>query len=173
MAERNDGFDIVSYLMGKQAGGGGGGGSNWTLLASEEYAVNTTSTSATAVASIKLPEGDYGPEDIIWVHIRDKAGKRNGYFFGHDGICLNYLAKRNATGSSGVATLLLYVSSEAWYVANNASFGVYVNNVSRAMDGQLTVNISARYSSGYGIIGGTYKVEVYKLTPASGMKIFD
>lgn len=149
------------------------GGGNWTLLTSTEYPVNTTSTSDTLVGNIQIP-GNYGPEDIIWVHIRDKAGKRNGSFYGTDTVLLNVGAKNNYTSDmTNGGKMLLSVTSVGGFAAASSTYGVFAKSFSRASSGALTANIYVRYNSSYGTINSTYKFDVYKLTPASGMTIFD
>lgn len=155
------GFDPISFLMGKAAGGGGGGGGGgaWTLIGSAEYEVSTTSTSSTTVGTISLDVEDLTDNDIVWVNIRDKAGQRNDYFFGSDSI---YLKRPGSTFLNSPAQYLEYVSNNALVVFNTSSYGVFGSTIDYSAK---TVVINARYSSSYKTIDGTFKVEVYKLTP--------
>lgn len=90
--------DVTIFgVTGSFEGGGGGGGSSYTLLHSEEVTVSTTSTTVTNVKTIKLDTG-WTAEDIIYIRIRDKAGKRNGYFYGSDNFVINAYAKNGQTG---------------------------------------------------------------------------
>lgn len=153
----------------------GGGGSNWTLLASQEFTVNTSSTTATEVGAVTLPDNSLGAEDLVLVHVRDKAGKRNGYWYGSDCIFINNERANNPSSQVGVYTagrIILAVDSSGKYSVTSSTAGVYANALTQASSDHA-VKISSRYSSSYGTISGTYKVDVYKLTPASGMTIFD
>ena len=139
-------------------GGGGGGGSDYTLLASKEYEVSTTSTSETTVDTLNVP-GSYTKDFIIYVKVRDKAGKRAGYCTGIDQFFINNYAANGATGTiSTYGKITSYVSSSGFNNTGQA-YGVYVYSISSAGD----ISIRAKYSSSYGTIDGTYVVEVYAL----------
>ena len=92
------------------------------------------------------------------MHIRDKAGKRNGYFYGHDDV-LFYIASPSTKNKirSGI-----YVDNSGNYNGFTTDVGVYADDFS---PGVKNVEIRSRYNSSYGTINGTYKVDVYKLTP--------
>lgn len=143
---------------------GGGGGSNWTLLASTEYTVNTSSTTGIEVGTVSVDLSGVTNEDIIWVHIRDKAGPRSGYHYGTDNILFFKL-------NSLVMVEGFSFNANRIYNPYSDKKGVYVSGINI---GQNTISISAVYSySGSRTINGTFKVDVYKLTPASGMTMFD
>lgn len=152
----------------------GGGGSNWTLIGSAEFEVNTSSTTEATVGDVELSSYDFNKDDIIWIHIRDKAGKRNGYFYGNDTIFPNLTtANGNPNGTLNYALkLVIGVSSAGSHSLSSSSYGVYAYSVSKTQ-AEHKVLIKSKYNSSYGTIDGTYKVDVYKLTPASGMTIFD
>lgn len=156
---------------------GGGGGSNWTLVGSKEYTVNTTNTSTRVVGSIDLSDGNITKDDIIWVHVRDNAGKRNGYLYGTDTIFLN-LNLGNGVYGEGESeecklTFAIKCGSDGDYYFDRYSYqgyGVFAYDFS--ID-DLYVDIGSRYNSNYtGTINGTYKCDVYKLTVPSGMVMF-
>lgn len=136
---------------------GGGGGSNWTLLASKEFSANTTSTSQTTIGNIdldSLPTGDY----IIWIHVRDKAGARNGYFYGTDSFFLVFNGAR-PTNANPPGYTQRY-SGSAFSVSSTMR-GIYPYQINTSNQ----VVMYARYaSSTSGTINGTYKCDVYKLT---------
>lgn len=139
---------------------------NWTLLASQEYTVNTTSTSATSIDNIELNQSDIiDPEIPIWVHIRDKAGKRNGYFYGNDYVFVNAVRANNATDAfTATMNALTYVNSSGNYVTyTGSSYGVYARYLQHTASNHY-IQIYRRYNSNYGTINGTFKVDVYKLT---------
>lgn len=150
------------------------GGSSWTLLASKEFTVSTSSTTETEVGKVELPNSNYGPEDIIWVHIRDKAGKRSGYWFGSDSILINYpRGSINPASTDAIVTVAIFELGQCNGVSQSTSkFGIYpIKMTQEANDHEIT--IAAKYRASDGTIDGTYKVDVYKLAPASGMTIFD
>ena len=155
--------------------GGGGGGANYTLLAEKDITVSTTSTSASSAGTITGIDGLADPDAIIYVRIRDKAGKRAGYFYGSDNFFLN---TNKANGSTSAQTTALryihrFTTSSQWggYCgATTTGYGVYAYSV--ANNG--TLNIYRRYNSNYSLtINGTYHVEVYKLTFPDGVSPFD
>lgn len=153
----------------------GGGGGNYTLLAETDITVSTTSTSASSAGTITGITGLADPDAIIYVRIRDKAGKRAGYFYGSDNFFINYQKANGSTSALTYAGRLIhrYSTSGVWaqYVgATTAGYGVYAYSV--ANNG--TLNIYRRYNSSYSLtIDGTYHVEVYKLTFPDGVSPFD
>ena len=152
---------------------GGGGGSNWTLLATQEYTVNTSSTTSTSVGDIEFPANvTLSYNDIIWVHVRDKAGKREGYHYGTDGFYLPYIWANNGAvqGSMSNKAFMNFICTSGNYSASTSSnYGVYGNQLYSNY-----VKISTRYnSSSTGTINGTYKVDVYKLTLPNGVTLFE
>lgn len=139
----------------------GGAGSSYKLLASKAFTVNTTSTTSIDVGTIEAP-GAYTSDSIIYVKIRDKAGKRNGYFLGSDSIFFNpYPANGTGTSPATVGGKTAFnVNSQGKFSANSPQLGVYPYNI--PSDG--TITIKASYNSQYGTINGTYVVEVYALS---------
>lgn len=164
------------YLDAIAKNGGGGGGSNWKLLASEEFEVTTSSTTEETVGSVELPDNSLGANDIIWIHVRDKAGKRTGYWYGADQIFLNYLRADIPESPGPLSTtgkVSIGVSGAGSYVISGAGpYGVYATMVTQAADDHAVI-IKSKYSATFGTIDGTIRVEVYKLTPAPGMTIFE
>lgn len=145
----------------------GGGGSSWTKIGNTtELAVNTTSTSAASAGTIALGSGHFTKDKIIYVRIRDKEGKRNGYFYGSDTFFMNW---RNANGS----TTALSVVAQEYYRYNSSAltgaagaYGVY--GYSLATDGTLTIR--RRYNSTNTLtINSTYLIDVYELTPPQSL----
>lgn len=159
-----------SLLVGTASGGGGGG---WTLLASEEFEIATTSNTATLAGTITLPSNNYGVNDLIWVHIRDKAGKRNGYVYGSDALFVNFpLANATIATNTARGTTLLYVNSSGDYNGLTSTMGVYAYSLSYGENDHV-VEIYKRYSSSYGTINGVFKCDVYKQTVPNGVVMFD
>ena len=154
----------------------GGGGSNWTLLASQEFSVNTSSTSATSVGDIQLDLSDYNdPNTVLLVHIRDKAGKRTGHSYGSDTVFFHWqLANNNTNVLSTRPAIAFGVNSEDKYNAFSSSsgVGVYASNLYYSNSNHF-VSITSKYNSTYGTINGTFKCDVYKLTMPSGVTLFE
>lgn len=148
----------------------GGGGSNWTLLGSKAITVNTTSTSASSAGSIECGTAAYTAANVIWVHIRGQAGKRNGYFYGSDAIFINhYKANGGDTTFSAPAVEYIRVSSSGSYTTATGSYGVYGYSITR--DGKVTIR--QRYNSTYTLtINDTFDCEVYALTLPTGKTLF-
>lgn len=153
-------FDILAYLMGKQAGEGGRGGSSFTLLAEQDFEVDTVSTTEIAVGTIAAPglSSVYSEKKKwIWVLTRDKAGKQNGHYFGNDNFILY-----NAAGG-----LAVYLKSDGAYDYATSQFGIYP---SKASFFQNRVDMKAKYASSFGTMSGTFHVSVYALDYPSGVE---
>lgn len=141
-----------------------GGGSSYKLLASQDYTVSTTSTSATSVGTIDLGSIGWTSDKIIYVRIRDKAGPRNNYFLGTDTFFFNYREASGSTTSLTIRGCFIHYrtnSSPNTYVANsNTGYGVYARNITSGG----VVEIYRRYNSTYSpTINGTYNVKIYAL----------
>lgn len=138
-----------------------GGGSSYAKIASQDFTVNTTSTSAASVGTMSLGSTAWTAAKIIYVRIRDKAGARNGYFVGSDNYIFNYIAANGATTSQVVAARQVYnKNTSGVWGSSGSTYGVYVNGI----DSDGTLTISARYnSSSSRTINGTYNVTVYAL----------
>ena len=150
----------------------GGGGSNWTLLGSTELTVNTTSTSAASAGTISCGATAADKDSIIYVRIRDKEGKRAGYFAGSDAYFMNYNKANSSTSAFAVPAVMCYryTTSSAW-AGTAGQYGVYGYSISNAG----VVTIRRRYNSNYSLtINSTYSVEAFKLTYPTGYPaIFD
>lgn len=134
----------------------GGAGSSYKLLKSAEFTVNTSSTSETDVGTVAAGSAAYTSDKIIYVRVRDKAGHRNGYWYGNDAWLLN---SSPAKGSTLNATAFAVLGISQADAAVSSKYGVYPTVM--ASDG--TITIKAKYNSTYGTINGTYVVEVYAL----------
>lgn len=149
----------------KQGTASGGGGSNWELLASQEFSAKTTSTTQSTLGNISLgslPSGNY----ILWIHVRDKAGARSGYFYGTDTFFFVNNGSRPDNANPPGYTIR-YTGSA--YSVSSSVRGVYPYSINQSN----AVVLYQRYaSSTSGTINGTYKCDVYKLTTPSGFTIF-
>lgn len=146
-------------------------GSSYVKLGSQEFTINQTSTSATSIGNFSIsPASDlWTSAKIIFISIRDKAGKRNGYFLGTDNLFMN---QHPANGSSSdnvtnSARMLYRVDSDgnyATYVGATA-YGVYVYDINNAG----RVRIYARYNATNSLtINGTFVCDVYALAYPDG-----
>ena len=134
------------------------------LLASEEFAVNTSSTSESSVGTVTVPDG-WSKDFIIYVKVRDKAGKRNGYFLGSDNFAINCYAANGTTSNPTPVRICDGVDAGGKFMQSTSVYGVYLSaysKVSGKNDG--TATIKAKYNSTYGTINGTFVVEVYALS---------
>lgn len=146
----------------------------YTLLGSNEFTVNTTQTSNKSVGTIVVSDTDlYTKNAIIWVHIRDKAGARTGYFFGSDTFYLNSNAANNVTGNLQYEnkTIIRYSTTSTFErYCGTTGYGVFPYSI----NSNGTVTIYARYnSSSSTTINGTFKVEIYKIELPSGVTLFN
>ena len=149
----------------KTEGTASGGGSSYTLIASQESTLNVTTTSAGQTA-VTIPCGAAvrNVAKMVYVRIRDKAGPRNGYFYGSDTW---YMLDKTANGltseSQNTNARLCYRYANGQYVLFSGSYGLAGYVVQD--DGDVT--IFGRYSSSTtGTINGTFLIEVYTLDDA-------
>ena len=148
--------------------------SSYTLLGSHEFTVNTTSTSAASVGTFTVPTTVWTKDKAIYIRIRDKAGKRAGYFYGTDNWFINLNAQTGSTSafSAGLRYIRRYSSSSVfgqYYSSSTTGYGVYAYSVAK----NGTITIYSRYNSSYSLtINGTYVVEVYLLDMPGGISPF-
>lgn len=149
----------------------GGGESPWTLIDSQEIAVSTTATSAKAVATIAGGSAISTADKIVWVHIRDKAGERAGYFYGSDAFFINYIKANDSDATfTYPAVYCIHVSTSGTYESTIGQYGVYGYSISN--EGSLIIR--RRYSSTTTLtIDGTFQVDVYTLDLPDGLTLFD
>lgn len=151
-----------------------GGGSSWTKVGEtwELTVENYTSTSAVSAGSKSFGSAISTKDKIVWVRIRDKAGKRPGYFAGCDAFFINTNKANGSTSTYATAGRFIhrYTSGNAWGSAIG-SYGLYAYSISDA--GNLTLRKC--YSSSYSLkIEGTYLIDVFTLDYPSGYpSIFD
>lgn len=141
----------------------GGGGSSFELLSSSELTVKTTSTSAASAGTVALGSSAYTKDKIIWVNIRDKSGKRAGYFYGSDAFFVNYYKADGLTSTLSVPAIVLYrYTTSSALAATAGQYGVYGYSINSS--GTLTIR--RRYNSSYSLtIDSTYVIKVYAVTP--------
>ena len=144
---------------------------SYVKIGEKEYAVSTTSTTAALVGGFYVDTASdlWTSAKLIFVAIRDKVGKRSGYFLGSDAIMAN---PNPQNGSSAInitnpARLTYrYTSASAFEVGNTTTgYGVYVYDINSSG----RVRIYSRYNETNSLtIDGTYKVEVYALNWPNG-----
>lgn len=163
----------TAYVNGTKLTGtnSGGGSSPWTLISSTELAVSTTSTSAATAGTIQCGSAISTKDKIVWVHIRDKAGKRAGYFYGSDTFFVNVQRANGSTSTNTVqASEYIRVTTSGTYAAANGQYGVWGYSISSA--GALVIR--RRYNSTNTLtIDGTFKIDVYTLDLPDGLKLFE
>ena len=154
-----------------------GGGSSYTLLHSEDITISTTSTTVTNVKTIKIDSG-WTADDIIYIRIRDKAGPRNGYFYGSDNFIINMYAENQQSGY--YQNILKYdwrYSNNAYGVraeAGSSPYGVAISQVTTYGAVGISITVVKRYSSTYSLtINGTFTIDIYKVTPPTGKPFFE
>lgn len=138
---------------------------NYIKIGSTDLTVNTSSTTATSVGTISCGSLAWTKNQILYVKIRDKAGKRNGYFLGSDVYFFNRQAANGGTSTMNNAARATHnVDSNGDYQFNyyggTNGYGVYAYSLSSSGD----VIIYSRYNSTSSrTINGTFNVEVYLL----------
>ena len=161
-------YNADGYQVGTASGGGS---SPWTHILTQEIAVSTEATSAKAVATIAGGSAISTADKIVWVHIRDKAGERAGYFYGSDAFFINYIKANDSDATfTYPAVYCIHVSTSGTYESTIGQYGVYGYSISN--EGSLIIR--RRYSSTTTLtIDGTFQVDVYTLDLPDGLTLFD
>lgn len=177
ITENGTGINVVNYAA-VDVAVESGGGSSYELIYSTDVAANTTSTSNVTVATLSLPPSAWTKQKMIYVRIRDKAGKRDGYFYGTDCFLSNEdvipVIGTNASTFSGFCyrckdTHTDTVPQPRTIAYGTYSYGVYAATLSHYTDVEMRLKINARYHSTNSLtIDGTYSVEVYFLDWPNG-----
>ena len=143
----------------------------WTKLGSTELTVNSTDTTAGSAGSITIGSSAVNKSKIIYVRIRDKSGKRKGYFLGSDTFFINYRKANNSTSACSTAARVIHnYSNSGSYGISGSAYGVYGYSITNAG----VINIYRRYNSSYSLtINSTYTVEVYSLDYPDGKSVYD
>ena len=139
-----------------------------TRLYSGELTDTYNSSTAEAVVTLSLGSSAYTSTGILYVKIRDKTGRQNGYYYGTDAFIFNRYPAQEATTAainSGAAygyNINVYRTTStgafASYGTTSTGYGLYPYQLTSA--GKLTIR--HRYSADYSLtINGTYTIEVY------------
>lgn len=164
ITENGNNINVVNYAT-VSVDVSSSGGSSYVLHSSNlEISANVTSTSATILSdSLSCDSSVINESTMIFVKIRDKAGKRNGYFYGSDTIFTCAGSGTSGWAQSYRSTLVYRYNDNhvhTYTLGATTGYGVYVSSIDSA--GALTVQ--GRYSSSYSLtINGTYSIEVYTL----------
>lgn len=160
----------LDYVPTKPSGTG-----SYKLITSEEFQVQTTQTSASSVGDITIDSKYIDSSNILYVRIRDKAGKKKGYFLGSDNFFINYQKANGSTDALTIGGRILHrYTSDGLYSqyssANSTGYGVYVGSIFSGG----RINISKRYNANNSsTINGTYTIEVYTLEYPDNKSVFD
>lgn len=142
---------------------GGGGNSSYQLIAQGEFSANVTSTgTVTLTDTIQANQSIYTSEQIVYVKIRDKAGVRNGYYYGEDCYITNPYEYREMTTNTDARVGMTYYANSAGNLISYGSilYGINVYDISPTG----LIRFQGRYNDTYTkTIDGTYTVEVYLL----------
>lgn len=165
----NDTYDVTNLAQ-LVVNVSGGGASPLTLIDERTVAVSTTSTQAATAATI-TNSALSTKDKIIWVHVRDTNGKRDGYFYGSDTFFINYQKGNGSTSTFTTPTVnCLRVTTAGLYASTVGQYGVYGYSISNA--GALIVR--RRYNSNYSLtIDGDFKITTYTIDLPSGLYLFE
>lgn len=147
----------------------------WTKIAEKDVSASNISISDTLLDEIDTGGKAYTKDKIIYVRIRDKAGKRNGYFLGSDCFFINFQKANETTNqlSIGARATTYYSTNNGGYrtstTGSGTGYGVYAKGIKS--DGY--VQIYTMYSSYAREVNGTFHIEVYTLEYPDGISIFD
>lgn len=142
---------------------------SWKKIGEADITVNTTDRYEKQQGVIQIND-IWTDSEIIYIRIRDKAGKRPGYFLGTDTFFINYKAKNGDNSVLLTAGRIVHRYNGVYEQSSGSDYGVYPYSISP--DG--TVKIYSRYEVGYSRrINGTYRVEVFKLKYPDGLSPFD
>lgn len=160
-------MEVRRTMMGVIAGMAG---SSYKKIHTEEVAITATNTTAENAATLHIPATAYSSDKIVYVKVRDKVGKRNGYFYGCDTYIFNPFPANGATSVTATAPNVAYTYTGDKYGTTFAQQGIFAYSLNK--DGELIIR--KRYSSTYtGTIDSTYVIDVYLLEWPNDESPFD
>lgn len=140
-------------------------GSKPELVYAGTIDANTTSTSATLLATRTISKDLWTKDKVVIVSIRDQAGVRDGYHYGTDTYFYNYQLANGTTAN--VTASLKYAfnrsASGQWSLyaggaTEGGGYGVFASKITSAG----AVSFRARYNASItGTINGRYNIEIY------------
>ena len=141
----------------------------WEKVAERTIDVSTTYKGEIRQGEIHVDD-IWDDSQIIYIRIRDVAGKRGGYFLETDTFFINYKAANGDYSELLPAGRLTLVYNTYYEEHSGTSYGVYPRSILPSGD----VLIYSRYDMSYSRrINGTYKIEVYKLKYPDQVSPFD
>ncbi|MBQ3404765.1 MAG: hypothetical protein IJG63_05055 [Oscillospiraceae bacterium] len=148
-----------------------GGGYGYTLLGSAEFTVNTTSTTELSVGAIDCGSAAYTSQKLIYVRIRDKAGKRSGYYYGSDSFVFNRNPGRGSTDTTTSVAIctMRYSAGAPTSLIPSTKYGIYPKSINSS--GEIAINGLYNLSA-TSTINGTFLCEVYALDWPDGISPF-
>lgn len=157
---------ILSALAGTKAG------MTMKKIGHAEFDVTTDSTTAETTGTVDIDTSSIDENTFLWVHIRDKAGKRAGYFYGSDCMCWPVnIANGSTAADNRISCAVFRYQSDGTYNMNYTPNGVYCAYFNM---GAAKVVISDKYSSTYTLtIDGTYTVDVFEIKAPKGITLFE
>lgn len=184
ITQNGENIDVVGYST-VSVDVQSGGGSDYTYIGSTEFTVNTSSTTAIDVGTFQTGDTSiFTSAKMVFVKIRDKAGRRDGYYYGSDAMIYNTGPGNGATWTATSAICGLYYRQQSgnlyipfcYYKSTNVAsiegYGIYPTYLYDTGD----IIFKARYSSSTfttGTINGTFVVEVYTLKYPNDITPFD
>ena len=133
-------------------------------LYSTEITATVTSTSNVDVTQLQFGDDLLTTDKMILITLRDKAGKRTGYFYGTDSLFIYDKNYKSASSASTVKNTFIYYEKNGYILGRSDLYGIFPNRIENT---GLT-NFRGRYSSTYGTIDGTFKVDVYAIDWPNG-----
>ncbi len=151
--------------------------SPWTKIAEKEATITYSSTSVSTHETWETGHPEIWTSDkIVFVRIRDKVGKRPGYFYGSDTFLYNYHPVNSDSETSmgvGMTRNTIAYNNSSIFTLNTftgtTGYGIFADYF--YSDG--SIRIRKRYTNTISFtIDSTYKIEVWTLNPAGGMSLF-
>ena len=145
------------------------------------YIVNTSSTTPIDVGTFATGNTSiWTSNKIVYVKIRDSAGRRNGYYYGTDAFIMNNTPGNNLPSTSNYLVCgTVYQQNSAGYLVQPVAIerlslshpdgpGIYPDTIYD--DGSIA--IKAKYDNSLLTINGTFYVNVYLLDWPAGINPF-
>ena len=137
-------------------------GTSYVKIGEADYTLSTSSTSATSQPALSVSSSVWTSAKMIFITVRDKAGKRAGYYYGSDFIFMNPNPSNGSTSEFGDGGRFAYTcDSSSKMHTYSGQYGLYAYSIGSSG----SIRMYSRYNSTYTLtIDGTYHVEVYALS---------
>ena len=185
ITENGTGIDVTNYAS-VNVNVSGGSGYGYEFIGSADFTVNTTSTTAVSVGTFETGSSSiWTSGKMVYVKIRDTAGRRNGYYYGTDCFFANLIPGNNLTGTYSYQmcgsyfyqNASGYLQQNSLYRSSSSSvvggYGVYPIRVYNNGDVEIETRYSSSSSYNTLTINGTFRVSVYTLDWPGGVNIFN